>query len=94
MKKTILILAAFLLAFPALKAEVIVEGTHTGDSLLFGVLTVNCKESHETCAIIRTGTSSHYSVNVPGMSDEWFDCDDYATINGDGGVQVQFYGVH
>jgi hypothetical protein len=92
MKKTILVIAAFLLAIPAMKADVIIEGTHIGDSLLFGVLTVNCKDSHETCAIIRTGSS--LTANVPALSDDWFDIDDYAVGYGDGGVQVRLYGVH
>lgn len=91
MKKAILILCVFLmLPFTAMKAEVIVEGTHTGDSLLFGVLIVNCKDSHETCVIIRTSGSS-MTANVPELGDEWFSIKDYEIGEGQEGAQVKLY---
>jgi hypothetical protein len=93
MKKAIFCLLMFILPMAALRAEVIVEGTHTGDTFLFGTLTVNCKASEATCLIIRTGTSSKYVVNIPGLSDEWIDCDAYSTEESHDGVQVRLYGV-
>jgi hypothetical protein len=94
MKKSILIFFALLLMpLASLKAAVFIEGTHTGDSLLFGVLIVNCKDSHETCVIINTSGST-YMVNIPDKSGEWFHCDDYAVTQDDnGGTQILFYGV-
>jgi hypothetical protein len=93
MKKAILILCAFImLPFTPLKADIVIEGTHTTDSLLFGVLIVNCKDSHETCVIIRSsGTTT--IANVPELGDEWFSIEYYETKAGIDGTHVQLYGV-
>lgn len=59
-------------------ADIVVKGTHVGNTVLFGTITVNCQNSDNECARIRTSAISGYDVNVPDMDPSNFHCESYS----------------
>ncbi|HEY6161412.1 MAG TPA: hypothetical protein VI112_09320 [Bacteroidia bacterium] len=91
MKKTLLT-TALVMAFVWSWADVTIQGTYSGSTVLFGTITVKCKNSQETCVKIKNAGSA-LNVYVPGGSPETFTASSYSTTGCDtcGEEDVTFY---
>ena len=74
--KKIFLTGALAFMFGSSWANVTIQGTYSGSTVLFGTITIKCKNSQQTCATIKNAGSA-FDVYVPGGSPETFTCRSY-----------------